>query len=256
MPDDAGSLFADGEVSDRWPRDAACTLKRGTFFETSPTHLYGPGFVALHRTLKEYVLKLDPGPIEFLKVAVKAPDGSVASDAMYILRPLVVLDCINQEASGMVVDQAGTVVKCENLVLHGKRAASTAMFIRPSNWPNCLLVNRYRFCDAINHMRQEYQMGFFRSAFATGKIKRIETFPATPAARIICGILEEVIGLQEFGPDLDLGKLKLTDADCKQLDKRIGYEFCLPMDWTRKGEMFKGPLRQLIKRVKKMAPRD
>jgi len=246
LPPEGEILFEEESITDKWNKDFECKLVKKTKVTNETDCLLGPGFIAVNSEYKKAILNENNGPIEFVRTKIVKGDGTIVLPEMYIMRPLTIVDCINTEESGLVYDEKGVIESCERLVLHGNKAFSKSLFIRPRLWPQCILINRYRYIDSVNWLLQHHTLNLICTAYATGKIKSTQSFPEPGLEEDICDILEKVTGGIEIKADLDLGELEIGFEEfCQQLKDT----YDLPSDWGENSEILNGTLENLIKHI-------
>jgi len=248
LPDTAEILFEEGAVAEKWPSKSQCKLKTRFKSPKDPNFLFGPGYIAVSKILKDHLIKIDDCPVEYLKTSIVNHQNEVLIPEMYILKPLTVLEGINFESSEFTFDEFGKIKTCKKLVLYANKSFSKYMFIKLKEWPHCILINRWRFIDDINWLSSYYSFPFTCAAFATGKIKREKSFPEPGVEMIVCKTLEKTSEDIVYTPEFKMSSANINKQEFSNL---ICDEFDLSSEWTSNSELFSGSLDDLIKHVKK-----
>jgi len=95
----------------------------------------GDDFVVVSKSLKEFLESKITDPVEYLPVTIFNHKNRIASKEYYIINPLKVIDCIDQEESEIEWNELDdqSIDDCDELVFNDDEIPDDTMIFRPKH---------------------------------------------------------------------------------------------------------------------------
>lgn len=128
-----------------WPNDASCSMDPAFPKDIAlADSLYGASLLVISGTAKQFFERESANQIEFLPLRIINHKGRTASDDYFIVNPLEVYDCIDEQQSNAERNPIApeSILGCDQLVLHDAAVPAEYKIFRPERWRNLILVRR------------------------------------------------------------------------------------------------------------------
>jgi hypothetical protein len=141
-----GLLLKAVTLADKWPDNVVCRMDADYAKDIKLSdNVYGGSYRVVSSRLKDTLVALaGSSNIEFLPVSILNHKGRVASKDYFIMNPLDVIDCIDQEKSGVKwnVINTSAISSCRELVLSEGLIPADSVMFRPKFMLKITLVKR------------------------------------------------------------------------------------------------------------------
>jgi len=105
-------------------------------------NLYGATMPVISLRLKTFLESAVKNNVEYLPIELINHKGRVEHSEYFVMHPLEVVDCINQEASGVEWNRIAPdrISRCRGLVLNSEAIPGDYNMFRPKYWGKLILI--------------------------------------------------------------------------------------------------------------------
>lgn len=128
-----------------WPGEAASAMNPSFPKDLGlADSLFGANFLVISGKAKQLIEQETTDKIEFLPIKIMNHKGRVASEDYFVVNPLDVVDCIDKDASAVVLDSFNKdmIDGCARLVLKEAAIPKGSKIFRTKFWSGRILIHR------------------------------------------------------------------------------------------------------------------
>lgn len=128
-----------------WPTEASAAMDPSFPKDIGlADSLDGTTFVVVSDAVRSFLGSEAAPKIETLPIRIINHKGHVASTAYFLLNPLAVVDCIDEEASAVELDllDPGAFSECEQLVLRESEVPAELSVFRLEHWRSVIVIRK------------------------------------------------------------------------------------------------------------------
>jgi hypothetical protein len=138
-------LFVGVSRSNGWPTDASCAMDPAFPKDIElADSLYGASLVVISGKARQFFEAEGVSRVEFLPLRILNHKGRTASDDYFIVNPLEVCDCIDEQQSKAERNPISpeSIFRCDQLVIRDVAVPTECKTFRPERWRDLILVRR------------------------------------------------------------------------------------------------------------------